>query len=243
MPPPKVAIVIQGRIGSTRLPEKLFAEIGGKTALEQLYRRCRAAKVKGAELHVMVAVPTSDSFAVFERTGIMAVGGPEKDLVTRILGAARQVEADSIVRVTADNVLTCPRMIEATILSHFNERKPVTVNWKNRRFPNGCDLEVYDTLFLENIPIDDEGDREWFASWCVKHLPSEAINSIANTDDLSMVRLTVDYPEDLELARTIYKAMGNEVWEMALILGFLERRPQLLNLNKKYSGETGGRPK
>lgn len=198
--------------------------------------------MKGCDVSVMVAVPSTDSYTVFEHTGIMAVGGSELDLVDRIVNAARQVEANTIVRVTADNVLACPRMIEATIASHYAMGKPFTVNWKTRRFPNGMDLEVYDAQFLENLNVQG-ADREWFASWCVNKLPGGAVNSIVNPDDLSSVRMTLDYPEDLEFMRKVFKAMGNEVWDVNEILTWLDRHPGVVALNKKYNKEYGAKPK
>jgi spore coat polysaccharide biosynthesis protein SpsF len=236
----KVAIIIQARLRSSRLPRKILAPLGGMTMLEQVVRRCRAARGISA---VAVAVPPEDEMPIFHATGIAPYVGPEEDVLTRLLDAAHALKVDAFVRVTADCPFACPRMIEAMAGHIRMGKEPCVVNWKHRRFPNGLDLEVYSVPWLEQIAAELKGpDREWYAAWIVKNRPASEVASVVNVSDLSRYRLTVDYEEDLDLARRIYRAMGNEVWDSQQIVAWLEARPSLRKINAKYNLETGARP-
>ena len=65
--------------------------------------------------------------------------------------------------------------------------------------------------------------------------------SIENPTDLSLkYRLTVDYPEDLEMVRKVYEAMGNEIWDSQQIISYVEARPSLRKINlKRIDGRFG----
>lgn len=230
-----VAIIIQARLKSERLPEKILAPLGNSTMLQQIVRRCRAAK--GVD-EVAVAVPDGEDQRVFEATGIFAHTGPERDLLTRLLSTARDVNADAFVRVTADCPFVCPRMIEAMIGQFVYAKKPMCVNWVGRSFPDGLDLEVYDAAWLDSI-ADEVLDREYFAQWLTEHRRKE-IDLVINPTNQSRYRLTVDWPEDLEFAQKVYKAMNGQVWESRRILEYLSAHPELMKINAHRADGTFG---
>src|SRR5687767_15980090 len=101
----RVVIVIQARLGSARMPNKALANISGKPLIKQLCRRLRA--VKGAD-DVVVACPQKDAGHFSRAIGTYPIVGPEEDVLTRMLIAAKETEADKIVKVGADCPLAPP---------------------------------------------------------------------------------------------------------------------------------------
>lgn len=237
----KCVVVVQARLASKRLPRKVLAKLGDRTMLEQIVRRCKAARTIDA---VVVACPIGDDQEIFEATGIMPIPGSETDLVGRLTSAVKVADpkATHFVRVTGDCPFVCPRMIEHLSWNVMNSGAKVVTNWKRRTFPDGFDLDCWDMDWLLGLNIQD---TEYFAQEVITAYPKETVMSIENPTDLSMkYRFTVDYPEDLEMARKVYDAMGNEVWESQSVIDYVEVRPSLRKMNlKRIDGRFGAKTK
>src|SRR6185437_11981074 len=100
----RVGILVQARMGSTRLPGKALAPICGKPLLQRLCNRmalCRCAH------EVIVATSDQPQDDVIEECcaqwGVKDFRGPGRDLTARLLGAADAFRLSEFVRVTADN--------------------------------------------------------------------------------------------------------------------------------------------
>jgi spore coat polysaccharide biosynthesis protein SpsF len=235
----KCVVVVQARLASKRLPKKVLCKIGDRTMLEQIVRRCKAARTVDA---VVVACPIGDDQEIFEATGIMPIPGSETDLVGRLTSAAKVVEpkVTHMVRVTADCPLVCPRMIEHLSWNVMNTKAKVVTNWKRRSFPDGLDLDCWEIDFLENA-YGSIKDLEYFAQEIIHTYTPDTVMSIENPSDLSLkYRFTVDYPEDLEMVRKVYEAQGNEIWDSQHIISYLESRPAIRKMNlKRIDGRFG----
>lgn len=238
----KTVIAIQARLASVRLPRKILMDVNGKPMISHLYRRCSA--VENAE-SVVIACPEDDRIDIGKETLLPTVGGPEVDVLTRLLNVAKQYEADRLVRVTGDCPLIPPDLIRHMIdqaNKHFPEYD-VVQNWKPRCHPDGFDCEVWDVSFLKHLSneLTKEGDREWFAQKALESGTKQI--HVGSGADYSRIRLTVDYPEDLEIIRAIYKDMGDEVWGAELIHRWVISHKRLMMTNAKYVGSYGARPK
>lgn len=235
----KCVVVVQARLSSKRLPRKVLAKIGDRTMLEQIVRRCKAARTIDA---VIVACPIGDDVSIFEETGLTCLPGSEEDLIGRLTSAVKASEpkATHFVRVTADCPLVCPRMIEHLSWNVMNTAAKVVTNWKKRTFPDGLDLDCWDLAWLEEV-YGSVKDKEYFAQEIISTYPKETVMSVENPTDLSRAyRFTVDYPEDLDMVRKVYEAQGNEIWDSQQVISYLESRPAIRKMNlKKIDGFFG----
>lgn len=215
--------------------------------LAQMHRRLQACKEAFA---VVVACPIQDVKPIEQACpGIPVYGGPESDLLTRLLGCAEEYEAYTLVRVTADCPLVCPEMIDYGIQTLDKAQKrppskqiPLVQNWRPRTYPDGFDFDIWSVDFLSKLSEScDPKYREYFAQHCVDVNLNNS--SIQNTQDLSKYRVTVDYPEDLELVRLIWAAMGDENWGAELIVRWLASHPEECKINAKRIDGTFGEKK
>ena len=167
----KTAVIIQARLGSTRLPAKVLLPLPtGRTVLEEVIFRCR--QIEGVDVVVValaddagsnlllpcvdraksLARPISTEYvsggveytACAAVPSIEIVRGPEHDVLKRYVIAAEAVDADVIMRVTADCPLIDPDVC-AAVLAHFNAGEHVDYcsNVHPRSFPHGLDCEVF----------------------------------------------------------------------------------------------------
>src|SRR5579863_6731059 len=102
---PKVVAIIQARMGSTRLPRKVLADIEGHPMLWHVVQRTQAAKT----IHEVVVATTTESadeaIVVFcHEHNVSCFRGSEYDVLDRYYHAAREHSAEVVIRITSD----CP---------------------------------------------------------------------------------------------------------------------------------------
>ena len=110
----KAVIVIPARLASTRLPEKLLQEVGGKTILQHTYERARQAKKAS---RVIIAADDERLLAAARAFGAEAVmtDSGHQSGTERAAEAARGLGADIIVNVQGDEPEIDPQTIDRLI--------------------------------------------------------------------------------------------------------------------------------
>ena len=102
----KTVIVVQARLGSSRLPCKTLLNLHGLPVIDWIVSRCRRSQLAD---ELVVALPDCRRDDVLERhlqkLGVATWRGPEQDVLARMHGAAAAHGADTVVRVCADNPL------------------------------------------------------------------------------------------------------------------------------------------
>ncbi len=127
-----VRVVVQARMGSTRLPGKILTSLAGRPVLEHVVRRLQAAgRYANGSWEVMVAT-TID--AVDDRTeaacrelGVPCFRGETEDVLSRYLGAIADLpDAAIVLRATADNPVYCPQRSAAMVEEHLQAEAEYT---------------------------------------------------------------------------------------------------------------------
>lgn len=234
----RTLIAIQGRLRSTRFHRKILEDLDGRPMIAQIAKRCSAVKGAG----VLIACPENERAEINKATGVGTVGGPEEDLLTRLLMAADHDRADVLVRVTGDCPLICPDLIDHGLKQMRKYQAKLVQNWRPREWPDGFDFEVWSVELLRELSGKlTGGDREWFAQWALDHgVPSVSIPGPKFASNLQDFRLTVDRPEDLDTVRVLYGDMRGEVWGAELVVRWCLDHPKLVK--KAYIGTFGSRP-
>ncbi len=101
----QTAVIIQARIGSTRLPNKMITPFyQDQNLLEFLLNRLVNGGLKN---QLVLAIPRLAENDVLEdiatKFNIKVIRGPENDVLQRFIEAAESVNAELIIRVCADN--------------------------------------------------------------------------------------------------------------------------------------------
>ena len=97
-----VGIVLQARMGSTRLPGKVLAPVGSHSLLELCVRR-----LSSSGFPVVIATTERDEDdPIVTEAGRLEIGvcrGPEHDVLARYIQAAKAFGFTDVIRATADN--------------------------------------------------------------------------------------------------------------------------------------------
>src|SRR5512134_3174790 len=113
---PKVVAIIQGRMGSSRLPGKILADIAGQPMLQRVFIRTARAGAVTETIFATTADRSDDPVAEYcEFSGIPFTRGSLYDVLDRYYQAARQSKADVVVRITADCPVIDPALIDDVV--------------------------------------------------------------------------------------------------------------------------------
>ena len=230
----KVAI-IQARLGSTRLPRKSVMKINDDTLLGYLIKRIRHAVELDSIVVATSNKPRDRKIAeIAEKHNVSVFRGSEQDVLDRFVKTARLVNAELIVRITADNPFTDPQIM--TTLIHSQEEKKADYTWMEG-LPVGIGSEVISTSALEKAAslATDPYDREHVTSFVKRNPHLFKINILDAPREFNYpeYRLTVDYPEDYQLVRKIYKGLHSDDKFLSLreIIQFLKEHPTITRVN------------
>ncbi len=205
------------------------------------YQRLQASKLATM---VCVATTLNDKDNVIEelclQNNIHVFRGSEEDVLHRYTAAATYYKADVIVRINSDCPLIDPIEID-NIISNWiksNSKFDYMSNILQETFPMGMHIEVFSrkTLYKANREATLPEDREHVTPYIYKNPLKFNLCSIVNSEDLSYLRWTVDYPEDLKFINKIVDILYfvKKKGTMGEIVELLKNNPNLLSINNMY---------
>ncbi|MBD3246389.1 MAG: hypothetical protein GF333_05195 [Candidatus Omnitrophica bacterium] len=245
---PKIAasaVIIQARTGSTRLPGKVLIEINGEPILDIVISRCCRARLPG---RVILATTRRTQDTVLARQaracGIGVYRGAEKDVLARFLGAAEAFGLDTVVRVTADNPLVSPALIDFALKRHCRTRIKYS---RLRLMPRGTGIEVMQTAALRRSAGIAGGKRyrEHVTLHLRERLPAQEKQALAVPVKYRgpSLRLTVDESRDLTVMRKLARKFGKlSQVDTARIIQYCAAYPELQAVNRKVTQRERGGP-
>jgi spore coat polysaccharide biosynthesis protein SpsF len=243
----RVVVVIQARMGSTRLPGKVLLPLAGTPLVWHVVDRARRiARVD----HVLVATPTGAEddplVSYLEDAAIAVFRGSEADVLDRYLRAAEDAGAEVIIRITADCPLISP-MVASTVVARFLDASPPVDYASNSHpltYPRGLDTEVFsvDALRRAATEADSEPEREHVTLHLYRHPERFRLLSVTDEVDRSDLRWTVDTPEDYALVSRIFDALypTNPRFDLPDVLEVLEAHPDWAALNRDVAQKEVG---
>ena len=200
-------ILLQARMSSSRLPGKVLRKILNKPLLELQVERIMEAK-NFDKLIVITSSKSSDDiigqFCKYRK--ILIFRGSLYDVLDRFYQAAKQYNAQHIIRLTADCPLIDPGIIDNIVQLHLNNNFDYSSNVMQRTFPDGLDVEVmtFNTLKQAWLNAKSKYQREHVTPWVHQNIEKFKIGHYKYQHDLSRLRWTVDYAEDLIFIKQVY---------------------------------------
>ncbi len=195
-----VCVIIQARLGSERLPEKILSDIAGKPMIQHVVERAR--QIRGVD-DVIVAVPNAATKQAIEALGldvrVVQPSVPANDVLGRYAAVACQFPShDVFVRVTGDCPLLDSEIASGTLAEFFAGGHTYWSNLKDG-YVDGTDVEVFtrDLLLEADREARTPEEREHVTLWMCG-------GEVVTPDP---VKLSVDTEEDLARVRA---ALENE---------------------------------
>jgi spore coat polysaccharide biosynthesis protein SpsF len=233
----KTVAIIQARVGSTRLPGKVLMDVAGESMLARVVNRTGRAKELDAVVIATTTQPADDAIVrLCHEQGWPFFRGSEEDVLDRYYQAALVYEADVVIRITSDCPLIDSGVIDK-VVEEFLLRYPdvdYASNGIQRTYPRGLDVEVmrFDALGRAWQEDHNAASREHVTPFIWRQPEKFTIRNIANDNDYSYMRWTVDTPEDLAFVRRVYCHFKKNTFSWREVLELLEEHPEWLEINR-----------
>ena len=237
-----ITAIIQARMGATRLPGKVLKVLNNKSLLEFQLERIKLSE----RIQEIIVATTNESAddeiaSLCNRRGIKVFRGSQNDVLSRYYHCAKENNASTIVRLTADCPLIDPKVIDAVIDLYFSKKVDYAANTvppETSYWPDGSDVEVFSFQALKkaNKETTDISFREHVTFYFWKDTNKFSSVQLNNKQDWSNYRFTLDYPEDYE----VIKLINDELLRKKLfghideIIDILVSKPEIAEINKAF---------
>ncbi|OJJ19306.1 hypothetical protein BKI52_21060 [marine bacterium AO1-C] len=237
----KIGIIIQARMGSSRLPGKIAKRLpyrGEFSVLEHIILRA-----KSIHPDYLVAVATSEHSdndwveTITQKHQVVCFRGDEEDVLSRYYTLATQHQLDHVVRLTGDNPCIDPYYIKVAIQKHLEQNIDYTYT---QGLPLGMNVEVisFTALKASNKLGGTPPDREHVTHYVRQNSDKftlQFINVLSEKQDFDNYRLTLDTSQDYALMCLLYERLYplNHLFGFREIIDLLEKEPWVLTINQQ----------
>ncbi len=240
----KASVIIQARMGSSRLPGKVLMMLADKTVLEHVVSRARKAET--IEEVVVATTEGKEDDVIIQKTqslGVNVYRGSENDVLDRYFQAAKNFNLKDIVRITADCPMMDPKLIDKVVTMYLKTKADYCSNTLTPTFPDGEDIEVFsfDALSKAWEQAQLSSEREHVTPFLKKNKELFKIVSFEEKPNLADKRWTLDEEADYCFMKIIFKELypQNPFFGIEDILGFLKKNPQAETLNSRIIRDEG----
>jgi spore coat polysaccharide biosynthesis protein SpsF len=230
----RVVVVIQARMGSTRLPGKVLQDLGGMPVLEWVVRACRQAALADEVVVATSGLAQDDPVAALAaELGVGVVRGSEEDVLARYLQALDEHPCDAVVRITADCPFTDPALIDAVVAAwRADPAYDYVSTVVARTLPHGLDVELVRAEALRRVERTATAHHRVHVTSGIYTAPeSYDLLGLVFAPDSTDLRVTLDTPEDLTALRAVVDVLGSGVASRRQLIALLRERPDLVALN------------
>ncbi len=238
----KVVAIVQARVGSTRLPNKVMKPIGGKPMIELLLARLSRSQ----DIDEIVVATSADArnlplVELVHKLGYRCIQGSENDVLDRFVQSGRAAGADIVVRITGDCPLLDPALVDACIRKFRDSGVDYLSNAVPPTFPDGLDTEVFRFEALEQAARETQHpfDREHVTPY-LRESGKFSNGSLQGDRDLSDLRWTVDELTDFAVVSHVFANFAPDIYfSWQDVLALQEQKPVLFAANNQLNRNEG----
>jgi spore coat polysaccharide biosynthesis protein SpsF len=231
----KTLIIIQARMGSSRLPGKVLMSLGSSIVLDYVVSRCRQVK-KVQDVIVATSTLEQDNPIVqwCDKNQVTYSRGSEDDVLLRYYECAKPYKPDYIIRVTGD----CPFVDYDLANSVVNtmEQTPADIVLLKGERPRGLEVEMISYSALEHINKFGKEPRHrehvTYYAYEFKHEFLQVELTLPTYLNAPELRITLDTEEDYKLCQAIANHFrGSKLISSQDVVEFLLDHPEVAKIN------------
>lgn len=222
----KIGVIVQARMGSTRLPGKVMKKLSGKEVLWHVVERLKKSKYINEIIIATTDKQQDDTIAAFcAQHQVTCFRGEELDVLKRYYDAAKSNKLDIIVRVTSDCPLIDPAVVDRLIETLIEGDLEYVSNSFEKTYAKGLECSAFTFKALERCMKEavKPEHREHVVLYMRENPTLFATAGVRNTSDDSDFRITLDEEDDYKLLSMIYDQLyiENEIIPIGQALEFI----------------------
>jgi len=234
--------IVQARMGSTRLPNKVMKKIASVPMIELLLRRLSLA-TQIDQIIVATSIDKANTPLVehVSKLGYKVFQGSENDVLERYFQAAKEHTPDTVVRITADCPLIDPEIVDQVISEYKMQNVEYMSNTQPPSFPDGLDTAVFSFSILKeaHLQATSSYDREHVVPYMRKLGRYRQANLLYPTD-YSNERWTVDEASDFEVIKKIFNHFHPRInFNWLEVIALRNNHPKLFEANQNLTRNEG----
>lgn len=237
-----VTAIVQARMGSTRLPDKVMKSLGGRPMIEVLLSRLsRSQEVDEIIVATSIDPRNAPLFDHVRSLGHVCVAADENDVLARYLQACTHTDADVLVRITGDCPLVDPALVDHCIREFRERGVDYLSNGGPPAYPDGLDIEVFrrDALERAGRETREPFDREHVTPY-LRNAEQFTQAYLACPEDLGHLRWTVDEASDFEVVSNVFAHFAPHIhFGWTDVLDLQRRQPALFAANQTIARNEG----
>lgn len=229
----RTVAVVQARLTSTRLPGKVLKPLGSKQVLLHVVDRLANCRLINEVVIATTTDSADDPLVEFCRLhALTCFRGDRDDVLSRFYRCAVGHYATAVVRVTSDNPLVDPTVVDRTIGLFHEKSADYAANNLYRSFPHGLDVEVISFAALaESYRCAITAlDREHVTQYVRYRPESYRLENLDAGGDWQDIRLTLDYDDDYQMIGLVMRLLGEKA-DFQSIIDLFRKFPALRRVN------------
>ena len=237
-------LIIQARMGSTRLPGKVLMKINHQTILENLVERVSLSKFVD---EIIIATTTNQEDDAIETLCKLkkwnCFRGSDWDVLSRFYQATKQFQnVVNVIRVTSDCPLHSHKVVDFVIDEFTKSGKDYFSNSNNEPdfLEDGFDTEVFkfsalETAFYEATKLSEREHVTPFIKFSGKFTCGWK-----KSNENYTYKMSVDSPDDFEAVKTIFEELKS-VPDFGIdeVTNLLQKKSYILDKNKNSVANSG----
>ncbi len=241
-----ITAIVQARMGSSRFPGKVMEKINGTPIIELLLNRLSKSKKID---QIVIAIPLDEKNKSLENhlqeKNYKIYKGSENNVLERYFFAAKEYNANVIIRITGDCPLIDPGLIDDCLEEYESLDIDYLCNNYPPSFPDGLDVEIFSFQSLQkayNLAVS-KFDLEHVTPF-IRNSPDFSKFTFKSKTNLSHVRLTLDEKEDFQVIKYVFEYFNtntntNTNFNYNDVIALMKKKPLIFQLNNKYARNEG----
>ena len=236
----KIIAIVQARMGSERLPEKVIKPIIGKPMILHVLDRLNKSKYIDEIILATSILDKEQPLAnIVSTAGYKVFRGKEDNVLKRYIDAIKKYGGNIIVRVTGDCPMIDPHIVDNVISYYLMYDYDYVRLDVPDTFIRGFDVEVFskealETAYKEVNKNNEEQYKEHVTLYMYRNQEKFKVgyvkgNELYNKD----YRLCIDTVEDFEVVTKVYEYFKDEFVRAKEVVEFLDRNKDIANINAK----------
>ena len=240
----KYLVLIQARMGSSRLPSKVMKNICGKPDIEWVVERVRRSQYID-EVMVITSIDKNNLPLISKCVDmeIRVFVGSEDDVLDRYYQCARLIKPEYVVRITADCPMYDWNILDDMLRSIDPESDYMKISGED--FPDGLDTEIIKFNALERSWKEAKlsSEREHVTQYARKHPEIFKIQEyVFPISDTGHYRWTLDEDADYEMICKVYEyfiSIDKEDFTTTDVIDYLNQHPEVETINSNIGRNEG----